>query len=270
MNSNETSDIRPGLSERLQRIVGPILMLLVVIASLWLLNKEFRTLSFATVAANFRAVPLTTLLVAISLTIANYGVLAGYDAIAVRVTAVSIPTRKLIFGSFISYAFSNLLGAFLGGTPVRYKLYSAWGVSSKDVVRIIYCVSVAFWIGLFLCSGLLFVFAPFEIPSGLHLPFANSKPLGCVCLIGCMVYYLFSAFRREPIVLAGVNFQPLPLKISILQTIVAAADFLLAAAVLYVLLPSGTAIDFLPFVFDLSTGDFRGPDQPCSWRSWSS
>lgn len=56
----------------------------VFVAAFWLLHHEFSTLNFRDVAGSFRSMPLTAILKALALTMANYVVMIGYDAIAMR------------------------------------------------------------------------------------------------------------------------------------------------------------------------------------------
>ena len=70
------------------------------------------------------------------LTLLNYAILVGYDWFAVRwVGEKDLPLRKIALASFTGYAFSYNFGATLFGTSIRYRLYSAWGVSLRKNSR---------------------------------------------------------------------------------------------------------------------------------------
>ncbi len=224
------------------------LTVVVFVAAFWLLHHEFSTMNFRDVANSFRSIPVTSLLLAMVLTMANYGVMIGYDAIAVRLVGHRVTAGQIATTSLLSYAVTNSLGTVLGGTPVRFRLYSAWGLSTTEIIRLIFYIGIAFWIGLMSLGGILFVATPFEIPARFGLPLATSSPLGFVMLSISAVFLLSCAFRRSPIQILGINFQPPPLRFGLAQTAVSAIDFLLAAATLYVLLPANVGIGFLPFV----------------------
>ncbi len=51
-----------------------------------------------------------------------------------------------------------------------------------EIVRLIFFISFAFWIGLLTLSGSLFIAPPFDIPGRFGLPLATSRPLGYVLL----------------------------------------------------------------------------------------
>jgi len=77
------------------------------------------------------------------------------------------------------------------------------------------CAVFAFWIGLFSLSGMMFVLTPFEIPARFNLPIATSRPLGFVLLTVAVAFFAACKFRRKPIHLMGVNFQPPSLRIGL-------------------------------------------------------
>lgn len=220
----------------------------VFFAAFWLLYHEFGSLSLSGIASSFRSIPVSSVLLAVVLTAANYGVMIGYDAIAIRMIHGTISAKKIASASVLSYAFTNLLGTVIGGTPIRFRLYSAWGLTIAEIVRLIYYITLAFWMGLLFLSGLLFILTPIAIPARFDLPVMTSQPVGWLMIVVVIAFLILCAIRRKPIHIFGVNIQPPPLKIGIAQIAVASADFLLAAATLYVLLPDDIGISFIPFV----------------------
>ena len=229
-------------------VMRPGLMLVVFFAALWLLHHEFKTMKYADVVASFHALSYGEILAAIGFTAANFMVLIGYDWFGVKLVNHRVTAHQVAIASLLSYAFSNSLGVFLGGAPVRARLYSSWGMPSSEIVRLVLVIGVAFWLGLFSLAGTLFVFTPFEIPDKLHLPVSTSRPFGIALLVMTVVFLIICGLRKSPLRIGNVNLQPPPLKIALAQMLVAIADFILAAATLYVLLPNDVAIDFLPFV----------------------
>jgi phosphatidylglycerol lysyltransferase len=223
------------------------LMLIIFFASLWLLHHEFESVRYAEVVSSFRAISWTSIATAVALTAANFVVLIGYDWFGVRLVEHPVSTKQVAAASLLSYAFSNTLGVFLGGAPVRARLYSSFGMSSPEIVRLVLVIGVAFWLGLFSLAGLLFVVAPFDLPPRFHLPLANSRPLGIALLALAGLFLAICVIRRNPLPVWGVNLQPPPLRIALAQMLTSYLDFLLAAGVLYVLLPSDVSIGFLSF-----------------------
>ncbi len=219
----------------------------VVIAAFWLLYHEFKTVRWQDVVASFHSLPYSVVFVAILLTAVNYLIMIGYDWLGTRLVHHPVKLAQIATASTLSFAFGNSLGMFFGATPIRFRLYTGWGMSPREIVRLIFFVSLAFWIGLFSIAGLLFVISPFELPPRFDLPMGTSRPIGAIMLVLACGYFSACAYRRHPIHFFGVNFQPPPLGIGVAQAMVAGFDFLFAAGTLYVLLPQEVTIGFLPF-----------------------
>lgn len=228
-------------------IIRTTLTIVFFAVAMWLLHHEFKQYKAEDVAASFRSLPLSAVLVSLFFTVCNYAVMIGYDWLGVRLVKHPLSFKQVTIASLLYYSFSNSLGAIFGGAPVRVRLYSGWGMPSPEIVRLIVFIGTAFWIGLFSLGGSLFVFAPFDIPERFNLPIANSRPLGIVMLSVAGLFFAACALRRKPIHVLGVNFQPPPLGIGLAQAGVAACDFLFASAALYSLLPPDSAIGYLPF-----------------------
>ncbi len=228
-------------------IAVALIPLIAFLAALWFLEQEFRNLSMAQVVESLRTIPTLAIVAALLLTALNYVVLIGYDWLGIRCIDHPISRKQIVTASLFSYAFSNSLGALFGGTPIRWRMYSAWGLTAPEIVRLIYFIGSAFWTGLFLLAGLVFIFSPFDIPQRLHFPLASSEPLGYILLILVSIYWSICFFRRKEIEFFGVNFQPPPFRIAIVQALIAAFDFGLTAATLYVLLPADISIGYFQF-----------------------
>jgi hypothetical protein len=68
------------------------------------------------------------------LTGAGYLALTGYDLLAFRWIGRRLALRRIALASFIAYVFSHNVGlSFLGGSAVRYRMYSSWGVPPADL-----------------------------------------------------------------------------------------------------------------------------------------
>ena len=181
----------------LEPAIRPGLMLLVFFASLWLLHHEFKSMRYEDVVASFRAISGKSIAAAIAFTAANFVVMIGYDWLGVRLVEHRVSSKQVVLASLLSYAFSNTLGVFLGGAPVRARLYSSFGMPPSDIVRLVLVIGVAFWLGMFSLAGFLFVVAPFDIPERFHLPLASSRPLGILLLVVAAVFLLICGVRQR-------------------------------------------------------------------------
>jgi uncharacterized membrane protein YbhN (UPF0104 family) len=172
----------------------------------------------------------------------NFLILTGYDFIAVRYLKKQLPLRRIMIGAIAGYAMSNVLGWIFGGTAVRYRLYTSWGFTFREIVAFVSILSVTFWLGMFLLAGLAFVAFEVRLPPDV-VPHTIFEPhaWGWMFLAVVAGYLAACALVRKPVRWGQDEFQLPPLSLSLQQLVVSACDFALASAVLYVLLPEGMA-----------------------------
>jgi phosphatidylglycerol lysyltransferase len=185
--------------------------------------------------------PPSRLLLSVVLTGAGYLALTGYDALAFLYLGRlggPISYAKIAFASFTGYAFSNSLGMpLVTGMPVRFRLYSGWGLTATDIGRVVVFSLTTFWLGFLGLAGTTFLLEPFAIPRTLHLRIADARPLGALLLAVVLAYLALTAARRRPVSVRGFEVTlPRP-PIALAQVGIAALDWALAGAVLFALLP---------------------------------
>lgn len=190
------------------------------------------------VSEGFQHLPIMHIIVAVLLTMLNYIVLTGYDWIAVRHLKKELPVTKIMAGAIVGYAFGNVLGWLLGGNAVRYRLYSTWGFSLLEIIAFVSILSITFWLGLFLLAGVAFVALPIHLPPDILEMLVLEPHVWGYVFLSCVAGYLLSCiFIRRPIRFKEYEVALPPFKLSAMQLVVSAGDFLLATTVLYALLP---------------------------------
>ncbi len=228
---------------RFLRFLGPLFALVVFALAIWALRRELRHIHYHDVRDALLAIPRRDFAIAIALTALNYVVLLAYDWVSVRYLRLPLGMGKTALASFIGHVSSFNFGAVLGGTPVRYRLYTAFGLSGGDVLKLIALSTATFWIGFLALAGLMFLWDPLELPTELHMPFRTTTPIGLV-LIAITLVYLAMSYARVTLRWRDWEFILPPLRISLLQLVIAATDLLIAAAVLHVLLPKAMGVTF--------------------------
>ncbi len=232
-----------------RRVIGPAAALALCVLALYALHSELRTYRLHDIRHALQALPLGSLGLAGLLTALSYIVMTGYDVLALRYVGQPLAYRKTALASFMSYAFSNNMGfSVLTGGSVRYRLYGAWGVMALDVARISLFCSFTFLLGLFAFGSLVFLLFPFALPSGLHLPFATTRPLGVIFAAVVAAYAGLSLFRRTPLRVWALEFPVPPWRLAGAQALVASLDWALAGSTLYVLLPHGSGLGLSHFL----------------------
>jgi len=208
-------------------------------AALWLLHHALRGVNYHDVVRALRALPHRQVALAVLTTAAGYLCLTLYDTLACRYAGYSLPYRRTAFASFVGYAFSHTLGVpVLSGGAVRYRLYSAWGLSAADLAIVIAFNGFTFWLGFAGLGGLLFLVHPPAIPAALALPVHSIRGIGAALVALVAAYLVFTALRRTPIVVRGTEVAVPAPRMALAQLAVSTLDWTFAGATLWALLPA--------------------------------
>ncbi len=232
------------------RYLGPVLITCIFCGAIYLLYHKLKAYSLDQIRESLSQISDWRLLASVGLMIVNYIILVGYDWLALVAIKKPLPLQRTALVSFIGQAVSYNFGALLGGTTVRYRFYSAWGFSLHDIVRLVLMLAVTFWVGALGLCGLVFIVHPPDIPAELlsKMPITDVRFLGVILLAIALAYFVACHFIRKPISVFGREFVFPPLKIAILQAIVAGVDLIVAAGCMYVLLPGDLNIGFIEFL----------------------
>ena len=242
-------------------LLGLLLVLAIFVAAAWLLASEFRrhNLTFAKILDSVLQIPTSHIVVALGLTVINFGILVCYDYLAFHYAQIPISLRRVAFAALTSYPVSYNFGATVAGIPLRYRLYSSWGISLSKIVQLLVILALTFWFGVFFISGMLFVFAPLRIPPEqlqlisttlvtewrIHEDvvkwftylFSDSRPFGILLLALTALYVGASLLHRGSLKIFRWTLPVPPFRLTIYQIAIASADMLVAASVLYALFP---------------------------------
>lgn len=234
--SNPGSQTVSGLGESAKITAIIAIMLVAFWLVKWKLQKA--NVTFEKVREGISNVPYWQIGLALALTALNYLILTGYDWIAVRHLKKTLPISKIMTGAIVGYSYGNVLGWLLGGNAVRYRLYSTWGFSLIEIVAFVTILATTFWLGLFLLAGVAFVGLPVHLTEDVREKLILDHHVwGYLFLASISVYLLACTFYRKPIRIRDFEVTLPPFRLSAMQLIVSAGDFLLASLVLYWLIP---------------------------------
>jgi len=241
--------------DRLKRIapfLKPLLILALFAVALRVLQDTLAHYRYRDVVRYLDALPIDQILLAAALTLLGYLVMTGYDTLAFRYIRHPLPYFKIALASFIGYAFNNNAGfSGLVGGSLRYRLYNAWRLTAVEIAKVIVFCTVSFWLGFVLLGGIFFLTAPPDIPPSIHIPFASIRLLGIVLLLPAIGYMLWIGIRREPVRIKQWEFELPSAGLFVAQLATSCLDWIIAASVLYILLP-----DSLPLTFSRFLGIF--------------
>jgi glycosyltransferase 2 family protein len=235
---------------RLSQIGSILLSFLLFALSVWAIAQELQKYNLKEVWGSLSAISTSHLLLAVGLTGLNYVMLTGYDVLALRFVRHRLPYCKTALASTISYGVSNSIGlALLSGSAIRYRFYRNWGLSNVEIAQVVAFCNLSFWLGLFAVGGVFFLIEPVAIPSLLHLPFKSVHPIGILFVIIVLTYLLVTVASRRPLRMGKwvLPLPHLPLSLGLTQIAVTSFDWILAAAVLYVLMSASVPLSYPGF-----------------------
>lgn len=239
--------VKYGMSKKLWQNIGFIISAALFGVAVFIIHTKLRKYHYHDIAKQLLQVPLGVLIFAAALTISDYLILTVYDALALRYIRRPLKYTKIALASFIGYVFSHN-ATIVGGSAARYRIYSAFGISANEVARLIVFCSLTFWLGFFTVGGIAFVLARQNIPSALHIPFVSLLLIGLIFLSIVVAYILSNILRTKPLRFGGWELTVPSLPLALGQIAISSLDWILAASVLYVLLPPTVQITFFKFI----------------------
>jgi len=216
-------------------------------AAIYIIHEKLSQYHFRDIVRQFEQLPRTHLVAAMVLTILDYFVLTFYDVMALRYIRHPVKYSRTAIASFLGYAFSHNM-TFLGGSAVKYRIYSMLGVSAGKVAALVAFCIVTFWLGFLTTGSIVFLFSSQQVPAALHLPFVSVRPLGAIFLIIVTAYVTLALAKKTLLRIRTWEFKMPKPRLVGFQLIISSIDWFLASSVLFVLLPASGGLDFFKFV----------------------
>jgi uncharacterized membrane protein YbhN (UPF0104 family) len=227
--------------------LGFALSLTIIIIAVVVLYHLLRDIDPDSLVDALEATNWRTLMVAGVFVAAGYLTLTFYDLFALRTIGhPEIPYRVAALAGFTSYAVGHNVGAsvFSGGA-VRYRIYSAWGLSVIEVTKICFVAGLTFWLGNATVLGLGILYAPAAARAIDQLP-AWSNRLFAVVLLGMLAAYVAWVWVKPRVI--GRNGWQVTLPggaLTLLQIAIGIVDLSCCAAAMYMLVPDEPNLGFV-------------------------
>jgi phosphatidylglycerol lysyltransferase len=223
--------------------------LVLLVAAVWVVQKEFRSLSVADVRAALDAIPQAALWKAAGWTLLAYAVLTIYDRLGSVYAGYPVGYARTSLASFCAYTLAHNLGfAAVSGAAVRYRFYAAWGLPPLAIAKVVAFTSLTFGLGGFALGGVVLVVEPEVIPGlGNHVPHWLMTGLGFVCWAIVLAYVAMSRIRSHVMIFKHRIDLP-GFRMAVAQTLLASVDVAVTAMIFYALLPSAEGLTFLRFL----------------------
>jgi phosphatidylglycerol lysyltransferase len=205
----------------------------------WGIQKATAQIDFQLLVTALRATSTASLAAAFAATTLSYLALIGYDLSGLRFAGARAPLKTVMLASFCGFAIGNSvgLGAFSGGA-VRYRLYTAAGLSPGQIARVILFISFAFGVGLASIAALGLVLHARQVSGLLGASPEPLRAIAALVLALAVGFLAFCATRKAPFRRGPITIDPPGVTLILIQILLTAVDVLAAAATLWVLLPS--------------------------------
>ncbi|MFW2543909.1 bifunctional lysylphosphatidylglycerol flippase/synthetase MprF [Primorskyibacter sp. 2E107] len=207
-------------------------------AGTWALYHLLAPVDLRAVMTEVRATPMHVIALALLTTAASYATLIGYDWSALRYIDKRLPPSVTALGAFLGYAFGNTIGAGpITGGAVRYRIYSALGLSAYDIAAIAAFGAMAFGFGATIIGFGALAYHPNAL--GHMIPMApETIRWVSLAIVAASTAILFAiAARQSEVTIRGITLRPPSPGIMAGQFIFTGVDLMLAAITLYLLLP---------------------------------
>jgi len=240
--------------------LGVVLSVAIILVAAFVLYRILHDIDPDELVDALEATDWRTLGIAGFFVAAGYLTLTFYDLFALRTIGRSeLPYRVAALGSFTSYAVGHNVGAsvFSGGA-VRYRIYSAWGLSVIEVTKICFVAGLTFWLGNAAMLGLGVLYAPQAAHDFDQLPLWLNR-IVAVFILGLLAAYVAWVWIKPRIIgrdgwqvsLPGGPF-------TLLQILIGILDLSCCALAMYWLVPDEPHLGFVTVAVIFVTATLLG------------
>ncbi len=207
-----------------------------------------RPVDFKQVMVEIRATPPHIIALSLLATMVGYAALIGYDWSALRYIGKKLPMPVIVTGGFLAYALGNTIGAGpVTGGAIRYRIYSSLGLTGYEITAISVFGSLAFGLGAVIVGSAALVFHPSALESLTSASPYILRWIGIAALVLAGALLVAFATRKSELRFRGHRFDAPSFSLLGGQLLFTAVDILMAAIVLYLLLPP-TDLGFATFL----------------------
>ncbi len=227
----------PAPLTALKRLL-PLVGVAVFAAAIWLLERELGGDRLADAVAYARKLPSSAVALAAVFTLLSYMALAAYDFLAVRYAGAALPAATVLKTAFTASAVGHSLGfAALTGGSIRYRFYTAAGLSGFQITTAVTFLALSFPLSITFLGGLALMVQPEILGHTLDVPDIFARGLGMILALPMAVLLAASALRIAVLPVGRWRIRLPTFANALGQAAAGAVDLLLAAATLYILLP---------------------------------
>ncbi len=256
-----TSAIGQRVNSRLGRgTISAVISLAVLAAAAFVLYELLHDADFGKVFATLKAQSVQKITIAAIFVVAGYVTLTFYDYFALHaIGRGKVPYAVAALASFTSFTIGHSLGAaVLTGGLIKFRIYSAWGLTVLDIAKIAFITSITFWLGNAFLLGGATTYAPEAAAAVDHLPLWINRMIGVSALVAIACYLLWLAPRRRVIGRSGWRIVLPSLRFTLVQIGIGALDLTLITLAMYAVLPPNPPVGFITMMVPFLTATLLG------------
>ena len=237
--------------DKLMKLLG----LIFFIAALFLIKKEVAFIGVDAIKKALFSVSKTGIMSALFITVVNYIILSGYDFCALIYGGKRLKYPLILKESALSFSLSNLTGhTYLSGFITRYLFLKPFGFLKRDVLMIVYFISIAVLLGL-IFSFVLAVLLEILTESLKTYRYLSSLYLfAFVLIVGFWFYFKEIVQKKKSFLIGKVLLKSPSVSMTFVQMSIGFLDFLTCFLVFYALLNDFIDVQIIPVFIAFTIG----------------
>jgi uncharacterized membrane protein YbhN (UPF0104 family) len=226
---------------RATKLALRIVPVILLIAAVFVLRREFRGLSWTAVAQAMDGWGHAAIVGALVLSVLSFLLMGAVEWLGLRWAGAKMPWGAAVVGSFLSGAIGHAIGAnLLVAGAVRARLYDRYGVSLTQVAATTLFNGMSFAVGLATLGGGGLLLASHAELAATAIPVPLARAAGALLLGGALSWIALCAIRHEkPLSAFGRSVMLPTARDAVLQLILGVVDNGIAAGIVWILLPHG-------------------------------
>ena len=227
------------------RSLGIAISLTIIAFAIVTLGRLLRDIEPQRILAALEAMSWRAVLMAAGFVAAGYMTYSLYDLFALRtIGRHDVPYRMALLGSFTSYSIGHNLGATVfTAAAVRFRVYSAWGLTLIDIAKIAFITGLTFWLGNAVMLGLGVAYAPDAASRVTELPAWLARSIAIAGLAAIAAYLAWLLPRPRTIGRESWRIALPDARMTLAQIGIGILDLSCGALAVWALMPASPPID---------------------------
>lgn len=227
----------------------PVLAVTILTGAIYLIAERIRGIQFSDILAQIRSLPPAAVLWAMAFSAAAYSLVGIYEGIALhRITGrwrMGYAMRTTVIANPVGRAIGV---ALVSGGALRYRFYSAIGLSAKQVGTLIVLMAMPYVLGVGWLIDLSLLFHPQVGSSALGLTTSTVLIIASIGLVKDVGWLAFVKMRRTPLSIGQLQLSLPSLAHTGLQITLGIAQILCNTVILYLLMPAELNMSWPAFI----------------------